>query len=181
MPRQAREWNVPLLLGEFGAYANTKNLESLMNHQYDLLDENLASGTQWNYTPTWSPRAKDGWNEEDYSIVDDQGRLRGNFVVHPFPRRVAGTPLRFRVARAADQSVTAIELRWRNNPAAGDGVTEIYLPWEQLFKGRRPLLETHGAGLGCDFSADGRFVTCRSAAPGTSSLRVALTGARAGH
>ena len=80
----AQSWDAPLFLGEFGAPPTTDDLLPYMDTMYHHLDAVLGSGTQWVYTPGWTPTNKDGWNTEDYSIVDDTGALRDNFQVRPY-------------------------------------------------------------------------------------------------
>ena len=95
MNATADAWQCPLFLGEFGMSARVKNVESYINALYDRLDACLASGAQWNYTPEWTERARDGWNGEDFNILDPGGALRANFRPRPYPRLTAGMPLRF--------------------------------------------------------------------------------------
>ena len=169
MPRRAHEWKTPLFVGEFGAYAETTNVEEYVDHLYELLDDNLASGAQWNYTPAWTNKTKDGWNGEDYSIVDDAGHVRRNFKPRPYPRRVSGTPLKFRVARkGGKQTVT---LKWRNDPKTG--VTEIYLPRQTLFGASPFVITAIGEGLSCTFAETEMLLTCASPTLGIMRVQVA--------
>ncbi|GAG77613.1 unnamed protein product, partial [marine sediment metagenome] len=43
---------------------------------YQRLDNCLYGGTQWNYCPGWNSTRLDGWNRENYSIIDDRGNIR---------------------------------------------------------------------------------------------------------
>ena len=61
MSNKANEWGVPLFLGEFGAFEDTFGVESYMDLQYEKLDEFFASGTQWNWTPSWTPPPARPW------------------------------------------------------------------------------------------------------------------------
>jgi endoglycosylceramidase len=118
---KATGWNAPLIMSEFGAPADTLNVEAYMEAYYDWLDANFVSGTQWSYTPAWTPQHKDGWNAEDFSIVDDSGQLRSAlFVPRPYPQYTAGTPQQF------ERTENGFSYRWQNNSALG--TTEIYLP-----------------------------------------------------
>jgi endoglycosylceramidase len=118
MTNTATTWGVPLFLGEYGAPPSTQDVAGYLSALAGQLDLALSSGAQWVYTPGWTPTAKDGWNTEDFSIVDDAGALRANFVPRPFARRVAGTPLMLQ----ADPFFVA----WQHDPAAGE--TELYVP-----------------------------------------------------
>lgn len=118
---KANGWNAPLIMSEFGAPADTLNVTGYMEAYYDWLDANFVSGTQWSYTPGWTPELKDGWNAEDFSIVDDSGQLRtALFVPRPYPQYTAGTPGQF------ERTENGLSYRWQNNVALG--TTEIYLP-----------------------------------------------------
>ncbi len=54
----ALAWASPLLLGEFGANEGSRDEGAYLEAIYTWLDERFASGTQWNYTPGWSPTRK---------------------------------------------------------------------------------------------------------------------------
>jgi endoglycosylceramidase len=121
--QQTDEWRLPLLLGEFGIPEGAGNGADYLNALYRWMDRNLVSGTQWNYDPGWTEQLKDGWNEEDFSIVDDRLQLRpGLFAPRPYPQKTAGRPLRFR------RSGGGLSYTWINDPRFGNGATELYLP-----------------------------------------------------
>lgn len=170
LPRKSRYWNVPLFLGEFGAFAETGNVGAYIDRQYDLLDESLASGAQWNYTPSWSRSLKDGWNDEDYSIIDDEGLMRKNFRIRPFPRRIAGMPKRFRELRDEHRRVQAVEFEWVNKARLGE--TELFLPRLVLFGHDSLRVITHGEALECAFDRFENFLRCRSSNDGFMRVRV---------
>lgn len=118
---KASGWNAPLIMSEFGAPADTLNVTAYMAAFYDWLDANFVSGTQWSYTPAWTPEGKDGWNAEDFSIVDDSGNLRTQlFVPRPYPQYTAGTPQQFQ------RTVSGFSFGWQH--IAAQGSTEIFLP-----------------------------------------------------
>ena len=118
---KATGWNAPLIMSEFGAPADTVNVAGYMEAYYTWLDANFVSGTQWSYTPNWTPERKDGWNAEDFSIVDDSGQLRPQlFEPRPYPQYTAGTPQSF------SRTASGTTYRWHN--LADAGATEIYLP-----------------------------------------------------
>ena len=93
MRAKARELGAPLFVGEFGVEGGMRNGRWYSDYQYDELDAGFLSGAQWDYTPGWTPEHLDGWNREDFSIVDGQGRLRGNFAPRPYARALAGEPI----------------------------------------------------------------------------------------
>jgi len=118
---KADGWNAPLIMSEFGAPADTGNLTAYMEAYYSWLDANFVSATQWSYTPSWTPEKKDGWNDEDFSVVDDSGQLRtALFVPRPYPQYTAGTPQQFL------RTTTGFSYRWQND--SSKGTTEIFLP-----------------------------------------------------
>jgi endoglycosylceramidase len=164
MASKAQEWNVPLFLGEFGTHGGTVNAEAYMELHYDQLDQLLASSVQWNYTPRWTEEDKDGWNREDLSIVDESGKLRGNFTVRPQPQRIGGLPTAF---RADEQEV---ELRWENDPSAG--TTHFFLPAQHLWGTDTPEVIPDGFGLACSYNSTHSRVSCESTQGGKMTVTV---------
>ena len=154
MRAKAKQWNVPLFIGEFGAHANTIGGAAYMDLQYQRLDETFASAAQWNYTPGWTPANKDGWNDEDLSVIDNKGMLRANYRVRPYPSQIAGQPIAF--VETAD----LVSLTWQHRPAAG--VTTVFVPVNDLWPGNDSMIETKGDGLSCQFDDMSRYVTCTS-------------------
>jgi endoglycosylceramidase len=120
MSAHAAEWDVPLLLGEYGAPAETSDVEGYMDALNAWLNTGMHSGTQWNYTPTWRADTKDGWNHEDLSIVDDSGELRANFRPRVYPSNIAGTDASF------SESESSFTLSWTHDNSLGS--TEIFIP-----------------------------------------------------
>src|SRR5439155_21067676 len=80
MKATAQSWGVPLFVGELGAPPSVGNVESYIQADYDRLDDDFISGAEWSFTHGWTPSALDGWNAEDFSIVDDRGTVRRNFL-----------------------------------------------------------------------------------------------------
>lgn len=143
---KAQEWNVPLLLGEFGAPATTSNVGGYMDALYHWMNKGNHHGTQWNYTPTWTAERKDGWNMEDLAINDNQGLLRPNFRPRAYPQAVAGSAIAF----SEDQ--TNFSLSWENNPQYGS--SRIFIPAD-VFTSRN--LTTQG-DIHCTYQASA--LTC---------------------
>ncbi len=65
---------------------------------YDELDQRLLGGTQWGWTDDFNDKTKDGWNAENFSIVDQRRNMRPNFAVRPYPKAIAGNPGQFKVS-----------------------------------------------------------------------------------
>jgi hypothetical protein len=154
---------VPLFVGEFGGAATTSNGRAYVALNYAELDETFASGAQWSFTPGWTPDQKDGWNDEDLSIVDGDGNPRATFVARPFPRRISGTPGHF----FYDEAGKSVELSWEHVPSTGE--TEIYVPGMALFGTSSLQVESDG-GVDCVVSGD--YVRCGSPLAGPKLVRV---------
>ena len=160
MTAKAQEWNVPLFLGEFGISSSARASNKYVAKLYDNLDDSLASGAQWNYTPTWSEDDKDGWNAENYNILNSDGSPRDNFQARPYPIATAGTPLKFAFEKAkhSDQ-FHRLSYVWQHNPSLG--ATEIFLP-ETLFPAASTYFETHGDDVNFTRIHGGQILGCRS-------------------
>lgn len=161
----ADAWGVPLFLGEFGADATTMDGTEYMMSLYDHLDQRLESGAQWNYTPGWTPEQADGWNKEDYSIVDDTGQTRNNFVDWPHPNAIAGTPTSFKYTPSPTGETAHMTLAWDHDPALG--ATTIFLPRKVFWD--YPVFHITGDAK-CTY-AD-QLVTCTSQVKGPLSVTI---------
>jgi endoglycosylceramidase len=169
MEAKAAEWNVPLLLGEFGIPGRSRQAGNYVDHLYDRLDAALASGMQWNVSPHWTPQAADGWNGEDFSLLDGAYNTRACYRPRPYPRRVAGVPLCFRFEAAAPpQDRPRLEFVWAHQPAFG--LTEIVVPRGIFLQDVRPRVEP--ANTTCWWDESRRILSCDSSLHAT--IRVIL-------
>jgi endoglycosylceramidase len=160
MATQATTWGVPLFVGEFGSSPTIDGVEGYMDASYAQLDALLASGAQWAYTPGWTDAKKDGWNLEDFSIVDGSGMLRSNFRARPHVRRVTGTP----TSIASDTS--SLTFSWTNVPA--QNATELFVPPSAF--GATSLAFDTSSDVSCASSGD--IVSCSSTSAGPKTVRV---------
>ena len=169
MAETAREWDTPLFIGEFGISAEIIGAGEYVRTFFDRLDAALASGTQWNYTPRWNAETRDGWNGEDFSIIEPSGTHRANFRPRPYPRATAGIPLRFHCEdREVAGQPRSLEFEWEHDPTCGE--TEVFVP-AALFPDGSDF-EVHGAGVSCQHDPRRQLITCRSPIAGTIQLRV---------
>lgn len=168
MNGKAEEWGVPLFLGEFGGPGPAEDVGPYMDVLYQRLDERLSSGAQWVYTPGWTEAAKDGWNTEDFSIVDDKGGLRPSFRPRPYPQAIAGEPTTFRLTEAKAAADRVIELEWENEPEAG--FTDLFVPRQAFFATESVAVEATGEGLVCLLGPS--HVLCASPSAGPMRIRV---------
>lgn len=135
---------VPTIIGEFGISFDIRNKkafqtgnyriqELLLDRTFRALEDNLLSGTIWNYTADNTNLAKDKWNAQDFSIFSrDQQTEPGNIhsggralkaVIRPYPRAVAGEPMRM----SFNMQDARFEFEFRDDPLISTP-TEIYLP-----------------------------------------------------
>jgi endoglycosylceramidase len=158
-----REWNAPVFLGEFGVGGKMERGMDYLDALFDRLNEHGDSGAQWGYTPKWSPGQRDGWNYEDFSIIDDHGAWRANFRARPYASRVAGELVGMRETRDQDGKTSGFEVSW--NQESG-GATEIFFPVAL----RRELglaLTASGSSLHCNEIPDGQGMRCAPTENGT--------------
>eukprot|EP00884_Botryococcus_braunii_P014543 jgi/Botrbrau1/2308/Bobra.101_2s0129.1 len=96
-------WGAPLFVGEFGfepACVEPGN-PSVIALLLQIDDENARTkspsplGRSGRGHNAWDNKVLDGWNMEDYSIVDEYQDLRPNFAIRPYPRAIAGVPIFF--------------------------------------------------------------------------------------
>ncbi len=129
----AAEWNVPVILGEFGAMNDYAQKGEYLDIVFDVLDEQRAHGALWD--ASMSPLL---WNSEDFSVLTPTGEEQpwAGSVVRAYPRAIAGEIVRF----GWDAEATRFELEVAN---AGSEVSEVYLPTRHL--GDRPSIRVDGA------------------------------------
>jgi len=126
-----RQWDVPVLLGEFGVKSSAEGAARYVRANYDKLDELLMHGTLWECSTT-----ADDWNEEGMSVTAPGG-VEGPTVpelVRPFPRATAGRLESF----AYEAEDRRAELRYQ---AEAGGVTEIVTPRRVFPEGVTATLE----------------------------------------
>lgn len=128
METKAAEWGVPLFVGEYGIPAESRGAGDYLATVLDDLDGLLGHGAQWCYTPHWTPERRDGWNMEDFSIVDGALRHRPGVRPRPRPVKVAGEPTGFRYRPAGPPGCppARLELTW--DAAPDRGATEVFVP-----------------------------------------------------
>lgn len=69
----------------------------LMDEFYNFFDLHFLSWTQWAWFNAWDNKTFDGWNLENFSIVDIFKNVRPNYAIRPYPRAIAGIPISFAV------------------------------------------------------------------------------------
>jgi endoglycosylceramidase len=127
--RHSRRTGAALLLSEFGATDDLRKLEQTV----ELADRNMCSWQYWAYfgRDPCCARPEEG-------LVHDVGappvgpnvkQDKLDVLVRPYPRAIAGTPLRWRF----DRRRATFELEYLSRPSAGVGAdaeaeTEIHLP-----------------------------------------------------
>lgn len=158
---------VPLLLGEFGMQPEKARVSEYIADIYRRLDACFYGGIQWNYTPGWNPVDLDGWNREDFSILDDKGNIRQNFKVRAYVQRVAGIPKKLEV------SDKRTYLEWENQPEL-TAPTLLYVPIDVMFAGAKfDIIE--GSFVHCKLDVENRCLTCTASGRGIRTVEVRET------
>ncbi len=119
---------LPLWLGEYGGPYNTKNIELYMRHLQERLEKHLAGGAVWNYDYGHS-----------FAPLDSKGNPRQpllNSTIRPYPRRVAGILLKWRVEVNGRISFT-----FRKDKFTFSDKTVVFLP-PHLYRGKFSVATT---------------------------------------
>ncbi len=97
--------NIPVVFGEFGTYFNFNGIEQsrdddylvsahILDNYYEAFERMFASRIQWCYSPENTYEIGDGWNHEDFSILDPNEKIRGELAwSRPHARALAGKPI----------------------------------------------------------------------------------------
>lgn len=150
---RSRMGDVPVLMGEFGISYDLNRAKAYrtgdfsaqvkaLDRTWVALEDNLLSGTLWNYSADNTNARGDGWNNEDLSIFSrDQQRDPGDLdsggraldaVVRPYAMAVAGVPVRMGFGLKARRF--ELEIRVEEEVK---GPTEVFLPERHFPKGGR--------------------------------------------
>ncbi len=103
---EAKNWysNIPTVFGEFGTYWNYNGIEQsvaddyivsteILDNYYESYEELLLSNMVWCYTADNDYTYGDWWNHEDFSVIDPDGRPRGETAYsRPVPTAISGKP-----------------------------------------------------------------------------------------
>ncbi len=156
-----REWNVPVLLGEFGVTPRAQGCDRYVRANYDALDEHRMHATLWECSTT-----EDDWNDEGMSVLGPGGSEGPTVaeLVRPYPLAVAGQLTSFRFDAERNEG----ELRY---VARAGGLTEIVLP-ERRFPSCQALFE-QGSGT---FEQIGDRGHIRATNDGAVTLRIRVDG-----
>ena len=154
-----KKWNVPVLVGEFGAVNAVPNATDYLRAHFDALDALGIGGTEWEYSV-----AKELWNGEDLSLVAADGKENplAKAILRPFPRAVAGDGVVF----SYQAGTQAMELRFT---PASSGVTEIAIP-ERAYPSGYAVKITGGC---VDRSIAGTLLVQADAGAGSVEVKVA--------
>ncbi|MDP6935042.1 MAG: cellulase family glycosylhydrolase, partial [Myxococcota bacterium] len=119
------EWDIPVLLGEFGIDAEHNEVETYARETFTALDSLQMHGTWWEYS-----ESSEMWNYENLSVWTPEGEemtamLDG--IVRPYARVLAGEL----TEHSFDETTGSLTMSWE---ATAGGVTELILP-ERVYPG----------------------------------------------
>lgn len=131
-----RQWNVPILVGEYGIEMQRSDAPAYIDNLYSVFDELHLSGTIWE--ASMSPTL---WNGRDKNLFNPDGSTRPGTraVDRPYPRAVAGAIDTF----SFDPETSRFELTFQEDPSI-NAPTEIYLPEKVYGASARVTLEPEG-------------------------------------
>jgi len=131
---KGQDWNLPVLVGEFGIYRALPEAEQYFTVIMDSLDKHLLSGTAWEFSTT-----VDDWNDEGMSLVHPDGRESQGLqaLVRPYPSAVAGQIISFEYDTTNRRAQLVFE-------ATKNGLTELVVP-TRLFEQGIEVSITGGA------------------------------------
>jgi hypothetical protein len=146
--------NVPIVFGEFGTYFNYNGIDASLANDYlissQILDAYYRSFEElglsqmvWCYSPENTYEYGDGWDLEDFSVVDPDLNPRGHLAyVRPYARATSGRQLRAYfngplgyLEQDKGVPVPVGEYRLEMASKESDAPTEIFVPRIQYPKG----------------------------------------------
>ena len=152
--RRARKslGNIPVVVGEFGTYYNFNGIENsesedyavskeILDNFYEAFEDMFLSHMQWTWTRENSPETGEGWNSEDFSIVDWNLEPRGEEAYsRPHPNFISGKPVSLRFYsyfhyfdpdKGIVNPVGEFELKFESKET--DEPTEIFIPYNLYY------------------------------------------------
>jgi endoglycosylceramidase len=155
---QAKKWDAPMLVGEYGISPLNKGAAVYISNINSVFDELKASATFWE--ASMSPTI---WNYENTSVFNPDGTVRPEALAldRPYPRAVAGKIKAF----AFNPKQNRFEMTWEED-AKISAATEIYLP-ERIF-GAAPKISLTPAGA---FDFDHQSCVLKIKGLGSSGVR----------
>ena len=153
----AKSLNAAVILAEYGAHV-FRSAQPYLTMILDDLDKQGDSGLQWMYASDWTPENQDRWNHEDFSVVDDHGAIRSNYIIRPFVRRVAGHYGSFEVKKEKGKAVA--NFFW--NADFSKGKTEIFIP--PKYFDERGIHITSSPNIVCSYTESLSKVNCEGKA-----------------
>ncbi len=158
-----RQWEVPILVGEFGIEMEREDAPEYIHDLYSVFDEMKLSGTIWEASMSDAL-----WNGRVKNVMYADGSIRPNAMAvnRPYPRAVTGMIREF----GYDPGDKSFHLEYKEDPKA-EVATEIYLP--RAVYGNDPLVSVSGAEDGHDFNPAKRTLTVyRAKRAGVINIRV---------
>jgi hypothetical protein len=160
--------NVPVVMGEFGTPFNFDYSDryeegesyvpiysyddkafgypasiNILDNYYEVYEKMMLSHMQWSYSIETDWLYGEGWNEEDFSILDPNGNPRGEVAYsRPYPRAMSGKPITmhfysplhyFDVEKGIPNPVREFELEMGSKET--EAPTEIFVPGHQYSDG----------------------------------------------
>ena len=157
------DWDVPVVLGEFGISHLIEGAEDYVRDHIDALDELGMGGLYWEYS-----LSGERWSAEDMALVDGDGTERPVIVdalVRPYLRAAAGTVQATRWAPGARSFRATVG-------AEADGITEIALPDRTYPEG----VAVRATGGCVDIDPAARVVRWTSATAGEFEIELVPVG-----
>lgn len=143
--------NVPVVLGEFGTYFNYNGIDDsrdtdyavskqILDNYYEALEDLFMHHMQWCWSPENDFDRGEGWNSEDFSIVDPDLEPRAEEAYsRPYPTFLSGKPVSMRFYAGQDlhyfdpdkgvaNPVGEFELQFESKETRAP--TEIFIPYD---------------------------------------------------
>lgn len=141
--------NIPVVIGEFGTYFNFNGIENsieddyavskeILDNYYEAYEELLLGHIQWCWSSENTYERGDGWNSEDFSVIDPEWNPRGEEAYsRPTPTFISGKPVSshfysplhyFDPQKGKANPEREFELVFESRETSAP--TEIFLPYE---------------------------------------------------